>query len=66
MVREVTGSYPWAWTPADAEDFTVSLESEKGGRGCAGTHVTRHDLDEELEPRGDFTPAAAELANTGR
>ena len=41
---EFTGSYPWAWTPADVEDFTVSLTSEAGGRLAPSTirgyHVT--------------------------
>ncbi|WP_308221171.1 tyrosine-type recombinase/integrase [Nocardia sputi] len=34
---EFTGSYPWAWTPADVEDFTVSLTSETGGRLAVST-----------------------------
>ncbi|MFQ6227444.1 hypothetical protein [Nocardia sp. NPDC002869] len=41
---EFTGSYPWAWTPADVEDFTVSSPSEAGGRLAPSTirgyHVT--------------------------
>lgn len=28
--QEFTGSYPWQWTPADVEDFTVSLTSGSG------------------------------------
>ena len=34
---EFTDSYPWAWTPADVEDFTVSLTSEAGGRLAPST-----------------------------
>ncbi|MFI6369034.1 hypothetical protein ACIBG0_40725 [Nocardia sp. NPDC050630] len=28
---EFAGSYPWAWTAGDVEEFTVSLTSEAGG-----------------------------------
>lgn len=34
---EFTGSYPWAWTPGDVEDFTVSLKSDSGGRLAPST-----------------------------
>lgn len=34
---EFADSYPWAWTPADVEDFTVSLTSESGGRLAPST-----------------------------
>ncbi|MEV0044841.1 site-specific integrase [Nocardia rhamnosiphila] len=34
---EFVGSYPWAWTASDVEDFTVSLTSEAGGRLAPAT-----------------------------
>jgi site-specific recombinase XerD len=34
---EFAGSYPWAWTASDVEDFTVSLTSEAGGRLAPAT-----------------------------
>ncbi|MFI9538343.1 tyrosine-type recombinase/integrase [Nocardia fusca] len=34
---EFAGSYPWAWTASDVEDFTVSLTSEASGRLAPAT-----------------------------
>ena len=67
--QEFTGSYPWQWTPADVEDFTVSLTSGSGRLAVStirGYHMSlRMFCDFVTDPRYEWARQCRRGAGAG-